>query len=86
MLGAVITASSGILLVIGSGIIPVGPLVDPADLDGSLIFRNAHFVFALGMVVLLVAHLAGGLMYQRRAGQTFGRMRWPRQSTDPCDD
>ena len=86
VLGAVITASSGILLLIGSGVVPVGPLVDPADVDGSLIFRNAHFVFALGMVVLLLAHLAGGLMYQRRAGQTFGRMRWPRRSPDPRDD
>lgn len=82
VLGAVITATSGILLLIGSGVVPVGPLVDPADVDGSLIFRNAHFVFALGMVVLLFAHLAGGIMYQRRAGQTFGRMRWPRQSPD----
>ena len=33
----------------------------------------------------VVAHLAGGIMYQRRAGQTFGRMRWPRQSPDPRD-
>jgi len=85
VLGAVITASSGVLLLIGSGVVPVGPLVDPADVDGSLIFRNAHMVFALGMVVLLVAHLAGGLLYQRRSGQTFGRMRWPRQSPDPRD-
>ena len=83
VLGAVVTATSGILLLIGSGIVPVGPLVDAAEVDGSLIFRNAHFVFALGMVVLLVAHVGGGLMYQRRAGQTFGRMRWPRQSPDP---
>ena len=86
VLGAVMTATSGVLLVVGSGMVPVGPLVDAADIDGSLVFRNAHFVFALGMVVLLVAHLAGGLMYQRRAGQTFGRMRWPRQSPDPRDD
>ncbi len=83
VLGAAVTASAGILLLIGSGIVPVGPLVDAADVDGSLIFRNAHFIFALGMVVLLLAHLAGGIMYQRRAGQTFGRMRWPRQSPDP---
>ena len=83
VLGAVVTATSGILLLLGSGIVPIGPLVDAAEVDGSLIFRNAHFVFALGMVVLLVAHLAGGIMYQRRAGQTFGRMRWPRQSPDP---
>ncbi|MEX1297121.1 MAG: cytochrome b/b6 domain-containing protein [Candidatus Limnocylindrales bacterium] len=83
VLGAAVTATSGILLLVGSGIVPVGPLVDAADVDGSLIFRNAHFVFALGMVVLLLAHLAGGIMYQRRAGQTFGRMRWPRQSPDP---
>lgn len=83
VLGAVVTASSGILLLVGSGIVPIGPLVDAGDVDGSLIFRNAHFAFALGMVLLLVAHLAGGIMYQRRAGQTFGRMRWPRQSPDP---
>ncbi len=83
VLGAVITAVSGILLLIGSGITPISPAVDSADVDGGLIFRNAHFIFALGMIVLLVAHLAGGLMYQRRAGQTFGRMRWPRQSPDP---
>jgi hypothetical protein len=57
--------------------------VDSAEVDGSLIFRNAHLIFALGMLVLLLAHLAGGIMYQRRAGQTFGRMRWPRQSPDP---
>jgi len=86
VLGAAITAVSGILLLIGSGIVPISPLVDSAEVDGSLIFRNAHFIFALGMVVLLVAHLAGGIMYQRRAGQTFGRMRWPRQSTEPRGD
>jgi cytochrome b561 len=86
VLGAGLTATSGILLLVGSGIVPIGPLVDAADVDGSLVFRNAHFVFALGMVVLLVAHLAGGLMYQRRAGQTFGRMRWPRQSPDAKSD
>lgn len=86
VLGAVITAASGVLLVVGSGMVPIGPLVDAADVDGSLVFRNAHFVFALGMVVLLIAHLAGGLMYQRHRGQTFGRMRWPRQSPDPRDD
>jgi len=57
--------------------------VDSAEVDGSLILRNAHFIFALGMLVLLLAHLAGGIMYQRRAGQTIGRMRWPRQSPDP---
>lgn len=85
VLGAVITAAAGILLLIGSGIVPISPLVDASEVDGSLIFRNAHFIFALGMVVLLVAHLAGGIMYQRRAGQTFGRMRWPRQSPDPRD-
>ena len=83
VLGAVITATSGVLLLIGSGIAPIGPAVDASEVDGSLIFRNAHFAFALGMIVLLVAHLAGGLMYQRRAGQTFGRMRWPRSSPDP---
>ena len=84
VLGAVITATSGILLLVGSGITPpFGLAVDAAEVDGSLIFRNAHFAFALGMIVLLVAHLAGGLMYQRRAGQTFGRMRWPRSSPDP---
>lgn len=86
VLGAVITAISGVLLLIGSGIVPVSPLVDAAEVDGSLLFRNAHFVFALGMAVLLLAHLAGGIMYQRRAGQTFGRMRWPRQSPDRRDD
>ena len=81
--GRGLTAVSGVLLLVGSGIVPIGPLVDAADVDGSIVFRNAHFVFALGMVVLLVAHIAGGIMYQRRAGQTFGRMRWPRQSPDP---
>jgi cytochrome b561 len=85
VLGAVITATSGILLLLGSGIAPIGPAVDASEVDGSLIFRNAHFVFALGMIVLLVAHLAGGLLYQRRSGQTFGRVRWPRQSPDPRD-
>ncbi len=86
VLGAVITAIAGILLLIGSGIVPISPAVDAAEVDSSLIFRNAHFIFALGMVVLLVAHLAGGIMYQRRAGQTFGRMRWPRQSPDPSGE
>ena len=81
--GAIVTATAGILLLIGSGIVPISMFVDAADVDGSLIFRNAHFIFALGMLVLLVAHLAGGIMYQRGAGQTFGRMRWPRQSPDP---
>lgn len=85
VLGSAVAAGSGILLLVGSGVVPIGPLVDAADVDGSLIFRNAHFIFALGMVVLLVAHLAGGILYQRRAGQTFGRMRWPRQSPDPGD-
>ena len=85
VLGAVITATSGVLLLVGSGIVPVGPLVDASEVDGSLIFRNAHFVFALGMIVLIVAHLASGLLYQRRAGQTFGRMRWPRRSPDLRD-
>ena len=85
VLGALITAASGILLLVGSGIAPVSPAVDASEVDGSLIFRNAHLVFALGMIVLLVAHLAGGLLYQRQAGQTFGRMRWPRQSPDPRD-
>jgi len=83
VLGSAVTAVSGILLLVGSGVVPIGPLVDAADVDDSLIFRNAHFVFALGMVVLLLAHLAGAIMYQWRAGQTFGRMRWPRQSPDP---
>jgi cytochrome b561 len=86
VLGAVIAATSGILLLIGSGIVPIGPAVDASEVDRSLIFRNAHYLFALGMIVLLVAHLAGGLSYQRRAGQTFGRMRWPRQSPDPRGD
>jgi len=86
VLGAGITAVSGIFLLIGSGIVPISPMVDSAEVDGSLIFRNAHFIFALGMLVLLLAHLAGGIMYQRRAGQTFGRMRWPRQSPDPRSD
>ena len=85
VLGAVITASAGILLLIGSGIVPVSPAVSAEEVDRSLLFRNAHWVFALGMLVLLIAHLAGGIMYQRRRGQTFGRMRWPRQSPDPRD-
>ena len=83
VLGAVVTATAGILLLIGSGLLPIAPAVTAAEIDRSLPVRNAHSIFALGMVVLLVAHLAGGIMYQRRAGQTFGRMRWPRQSPDP---
>ena len=71
------------MLLIGSGIVPISPAVTAAEVDRSLAVRNAHWFFALGMVVLLVTHPAGGLLYQRRAGQTFGPMRWPRQSSDP---
>ena len=83
VLGAVVTALAGIVLLLGSGIVPISLAVTAEEVDRSLPVRNAHFVFALGMVVLLIAHLAGGLLYQRRAGQTFGRMRWPGQSPDP---
>jgi cytochrome b561 len=85
VLGAVVTAIAGILLLIGSGIVPISIFVDSAEVDRSLVFRDAHWFFALGMVVLLIAHLAGGILYQRRNGQTFGRMRWPRQSPEPRD-
>ena len=85
VLGAVVTAIAGILLLIGSGIVPISVFVDSAEVDRSLVFRDAHWFFALGMVVLLIAHVAGGILYQRRHGQTFGRMRWPRQSPEPRD-
>ena len=82
VLGALLTAFSGIILLVGSGILPISPAVTAAEVDRALPVRNAHFLFALGMVILLIAHLAGGVLYQRRSGQTFGRMRWPRQSPD----
>ena len=40
--------------------------------------RSAHHLFALGLIALLVMHLAGVLHYQSRQGDTFSRMgvRW----------
>lgn len=86
VLGALLTAFSGIILLVGSGILPISPAVSAAEVDRALPVRNAHFLFASGMVILLIAHLAGGVLYQRRSGQTFGRMRWPRKSPDPRVD
>lgn len=77
VLGSVVTAISGILLLIGSDITPIAPAVASGDLDRSLPIRNAHFIFAIGMLILLLAHVGGVLMYQRRVGRTLSRMRWP---------
>lgn len=77
VLGSVVTAISGILLLLGSDITPIAPAVAPGDVDRSLPIRNAHFVFAIGMLILLVAHVGGVVMYQRRVGRTLSRMRWP---------
>jgi cytochrome b561 len=78
VLGSAVTAVSGILLLLGSDITPIGPAVASGDVDRSLPIRNAHFIFAMGMLILLLAHVGGVLMYQRRVGRTLSRMRWPR--------
>ena len=77
VLGSAVTAVSGILLLLGSDITPIGPAVASGDVDRSLPVRNAHFIFAVGMLTLLLAHVGGVLMYQRRVGRTLSRMRWP---------
>ncbi len=78
VLGSVITAISGILLLLGSDITPIAPAVASGDVDRSLPVRNAHFIFAIGMLILLLAHVGGVVMYQHRVGRTLSRMRWPR--------
>ena len=72
--GAVIVAGSGILLVAGSGILPVATEVTASGIDRALPLRNAHWLFALGMSVLLVGHIGAALLYQRRNGRTLARM------------
>lgn len=81
VLGSAVTAISGILLLVGSDILPIAPAVASADVDRSLPVRNAHFIFAMGMLILLLAHVGGVLMYQRRSGRTLSRMRWPRSGS-----
>lgn len=72
--GAIIVAVSGILLVAGSGIVPVATEVTASEIDRALPVRNAHWLFAMGMVILLVGHIGAALLYQRRNGQTLSRM------------
>ena len=82
VLGSAVTAVSGILLLLGSDIVPISPAVASGDIDRSLPIRNAHFIFAAGMLILLLAHVGGVLMYQRRVGRTLSRMRWPGSGAD----
>ena len=82
VLGSAVTAISGILLLLGSDILPIAPAVASGDVDRSLPIRNVHFIFAFGLLVLLLAHVGGVLMYQRREGSTLSRMRWPRRGAN----
>jgi cytochrome b561 len=80
--GSFIAAISGILMLIGSGITPISPEVTAAAVDRSLPVRNAHFIFALGLIVLLIGHVGGVLIYQRRSGNTLQRMRVGRSTSE----
>ena len=72
--GSFLAVISGILLVAGSGIIPVATEVSAADIDRTLPLRNAHWLFAIAMLVLLIGHIGGVALYQRRNGRTLSRM------------
>ncbi len=72
--GAFLATISGILLLAGSGIVPIAPEVIAADVDRSLPFRNAHWLFAMAMLILLIGHVGGVWIYQRRNGRTLERM------------
>jgi cytochrome b561 len=72
--GAFITALSGVLLVAGSGITPIATEVTASGIDRELPIRNAHWLFATGMLVLLVGHVGGVLVYHWRKGGVLSRM------------
>ena len=72
--GAFAATISGILLVIGSGIVPIATEVISSEIDRSLPFRNAHWLFATAMLILLIGHIGGAVLYQRRNGRTLSRM------------
>jgi cytochrome b561 len=80
--GSIVVALSGILMLLGSGIIPISPEVTSAGVDRSLPVRNAHFLFASGLLVLFVAHVGGVLLYQRRNGKTLQRMHLGRTASE----
>jgi cytochrome b561 len=72
--GAILTAISGTLLLVGSGLTPLASEVIPADIDRSLPVRTLHWLLAIAMFMLLVGHVGAALLYQRQRGRTFGRM------------
>jgi cytochrome b561 len=75
IVGSIVVALSGILMLLGSGITPIATEVTSEAVDRSLPVRNAHFLFAGGLIVLLIAHVGGVILYQRRNGKTLQRMR-----------
>jgi cytochrome b561 len=72
--GAILTAATGILMLVGSGIVPIAPEVVASEVDRSLAVRNVHWLLAMSMIVLLIGHVGGVLLYQRNHGKTLSRM------------
>lgn len=82
IVGSIVAALSGILMLLGSGITPIATEVTSDAVDRSLPIRNAHFLFAAGLIVLLIAHVGGVVLYQRRSGKTLQRMRIGRTASN----
>jgi cytochrome b561 len=72
--GAILTAVSGTLMILNSGMTPIATEVIVSEIDRSSPVRNVHWLLAMGMLVLLVAHIGGVVMYQRSKGKTLSRI------------
>jgi len=72
--GALLTAITGTLLIVSSGMPPLASEVIASEVDRSSPLRSAHWLLALGMIVLLIGHVGGVVMYERQRGGAFRRM------------
>ena len=72
--GVLLSAISGILLLVGSGLVPIPSEVTPEAIDNDLLARTGHMVLGFAFIVLYAAHVTGVLIYQRRVGDALGRM------------